>query len=152
MRKKDNTDYMADGKVSTVEKRYKISCRNCGCGTGWHFYIDEAAAAWNKRMITSPPKHYEHSDTKKTRCKDTDYLYQLLIPHVGHLVTEEALTFMVDKLMDAGVRPVVRCIDCEYLGIKDFVYGYCNKNMCGIVQPNDYCSDGKPRSRKKKNS
>lgn len=45
LRKKINTDYMADGKVSTVEERYKISCRNCGCGTGWHVYIDEAAKA-----------------------------------------------------------------------------------------------------------
>ena len=142
--------YHTDGKTCNQADRYKIVCSHCGCGTGWRCYIDDAAAAWNKRIITSPPKHYEHSDIKKMGCKDADHLYQLLIPHVGHLMTEEALTFMVDNLMEAGVRPVVRCSDCEYLGIRGLGYGYCKNNMCGIVKPDDYCSDGERRSKRPK--
>jgi Lar family restriction alleviation protein len=38
---------------------------------------------------------------------------------------------------------IVYCKECKYLGIKDLCYGYCKKNMCGIVNPWDYCSQGK---------
>lgn len=40
------------------------------------------------------------------------------------------------------VAEVVHCVDCKFLGIKDMVYGYCKKNMCGIIKPDDYCSQG----------
>ena len=40
---------------------------------------------------------------------------------------------------------VVRCKDCKYLGIKDFAYGYCHGKMCGIINPNDYCSNGEKK-------
>lgn len=56
---------------------------------------------------------------------------------------------MATTLIDAGVEPVVHCYDCEYLGIKDFVYGYCKKNMCGMVGPRDYCSQGKIKKGKR---
>lgn len=39
--------------------------------------------------------------------------------------------------------PIVHCQDCEYLGIKDFVYGFCTKNMRGTIKPDDYCSRGR---------
>ena len=47
---------------------------------------------------------------------------------------------------DSVVRPMevmgelVRCKDCEYLGVKDFAYGYCKKRVTGIVMPDDFCS------------
>lgn len=50
---------------------------------------------------------------------------------------------LADHLLNNNFVQVVHCIDCEYLGIKDFVYGYCKKNMCGIISPHDYCSQGK---------
>ena len=38
---------------------------------------------------------------------------------------------------------VVRCKDCKWLGIKDYIYGYCRRNgLDGIIQPDDYCSRG----------
>ena len=43
----------------------------------------------------------------------------------------------------ADVVEVVRCKNCEHLGIKDFVYGYCKEKMMGIVKPDDFCSYGK---------
>ena len=57
---------------------------------------------------------------------------------------------IADYLSQMGLELVVHCVDCEYLGIKDFVYGYCKKNMCGIINPNDYCSQGKIHNKKRK--
>lgn len=37
---------------------------------------------------------------------------------------------------------IVHCKDCKHLGIKDFIYGYCKRDMSGQVQPDDYCSRG----------
>ena len=38
--------------------------------------------------------------------------------------------------------PVVRCIECKFLGFKDFS-GICNgPKVCGIVQPDSFCSWG----------
>lgn len=37
---------------------------------------------------------------------------------------------------------VVRCKQCEHLGIKDLMHGYCKRKMCGMVQPDDFCSYG----------
>ena len=34
------------------------------------------------------------------------------------------------------------CVTCKYVGIKDFVYGYCKHptdGLSGIVQPEDIC-------------
>lgn len=51
-------------------------------------------------------------------------------------------------LLDNGVRRVVRCYECEYLGIKGLTDGYCKKDIMGLVSPNDYCSRGKPKEKK----
>ena len=49
----------------------------------------------------------------------------------------------ISKQDGADVVEVVRCKDCQWLGIKDYIYGYCRKNgLDGIVQPDDYCSRG----------
>ena len=50
----------------------------------------------------------------------------------------------IRKLPAVDAVEVVRCKDCRFLGIKDFVYGYC-ENPCGlhgIVRPESYCSRG----------
>ena len=52
----------------------------------------------------------------------------------------EALKEMLEREND-----IVYCKDCKYLGIKDFVYGYCKRDMNGQVQPDDYCSRGERR-------
>lgn len=77
-------------------------------------------------------------------------MFQLLIPHVGHLMTEDAIHFMANQLESSGVMRVVQCKDCEYLGIRGLGYGYCKNNMCGIVKPKNYCSDGERRSKRPK--
>ena len=51
-----------------------------------------------------------------------------------------------DYLLDNGVRRVVRCYECEYLGIKGLMDGYCRKDIMGLVSPNDYCSRGERRN------
>ena len=49
----------------------------------------------------------------------------------------------ISKQDGADVVKVVRCKDCQWLGIKDYIYGYCRKNgLDGIVRLNDYCSRG----------
>lgn len=53
------------------------------------------------------------------------------------------LTFIACYLLNNGVRRVVRCYECEYLGIKGLTDGYCKKDIMGLVAPNDYCSRGK---------
>lgn len=47
-----------------------------------------------------------------------------------------------------AVQELVRCKNCKYLDIKDFVYGYCNHKMSGIVEPDDFCSHGERRDGK----
>ena len=58
----------------------------------------------------------------------------------------DAITEFMEKvgnIQGADVVKVVRCKDCQWLGIKDYIYGYCRKNgLDGIVQPDDYCSRG----------
>lgn len=49
-----------------------------------------------------------------------------------------------------AMASIVRCKDCKHLGIKDFVYGCCNKRMIGIVQPDDFCSFGERKDNEKK--
>ena len=68
------------------------------------------------------------------------------------LVSELNLFLAKNKkaILDSDCEKVVHCADCQYLGIKDFVYGYCKKNMCGIVYPRTYCSDGGLKNRGKK--
>ena len=56
--------------------------------------------------------------------------------------------FELEQQPILDVVEVVRCKDCKFLYIKDFVYGTCNKNMCGIVKPDDYCSQGQKREGK----
>jgi len=56
---------------------------------------------------------------------------------------------LADHLLDNGVRRVVRCYECEYLGFKGLMDGYCKKYIMGLVSPNDYCSRGKLREKKK---
>ena len=64
--------------------------------------------------------------------------------NIGSLANTEAggcVNFEHCHLYDAV--EVVRCKDCQWLGIKDFVYGYCRRNgLDGIVKPDDYCSRG----------
>ena len=41
------------------------------------------------------------------------------------------------------VVEVVRCKDCQWVGIKDYLYVYCRRNgLDGIIKPDDYCSRG----------
>lgn len=56
------------------------------------------------------------------------------------------LDLLADYLLNNGVRRVVRCCECEYLGIKGLVDGYCRKDIMGLVSPNDYCSRGERRN------
>lgn len=39
-------------KLLTRSESYKIACSNCGCGTSWMFYKEDAIAAWNTRAGT----------------------------------------------------------------------------------------------------
>lgn len=63
-------------------------------------------------------------------------------------IPEETIAEFAKQAADQFVNderdlvPVVRCKDCKYLGIKDFGYGYCKNNMCGVGRPDDYCSRG----------
>ena len=59
--------------------------------------------------------------------------------------TLQALHLAIEALQTEPVH----CEECKYLGIKDFVYGYCKKNMVGEVQPDEYCSYGERRRAKK---
>ena len=62
----------------------------------------------------------------------------------GLLNATTLIKHLVFDFPAADVVEVVRCQDCKYLGIKDFVYGYC-ENPCGlhgIVRPESYCSRG----------
>jgi hypothetical protein len=45
----------------------------------------------------------------------------------------------------------IKCVDCKYLGIKDFVYGYCKnpKSKMINVQIDTSCEYGKLRDDKK---
>ena len=52
---------------------------------------------------------------------------------------------IVDVQPTVDAVEVVRCKDSKYLGIKDFAYGYCHGKMCGIINPNDYCSNGEKK-------
>ena len=70
-------------------------------------------------------------------------------------IPEETIAELAKQAVDQHLNDerdlvtVVRCKDCEYLGVKDFAYGYCKHNMCGIIYPNDYCSKGIKKERKK---
>ena len=49
----------------------------------------------------------------------------------------------VGNIQGADVVEVVRCKDCQWLGINNYIYGYCRKNgLDGIIHPDDYCSRG----------
>lgn len=60
-----------------------------------------------------------------------------------HVVPIVSNSYIADYLLNNGVRRVVRCYECEYLGIKGLTDGYCKKDIMGLVSPNDYCSRGK---------
>jgi len=53
----------------------------------------------------------------------------------------------VEEHSTDNVKKVVCCKDCKYIGIKDFIYGYCqhDRGLIGIVKPNDYCSSGEKK-------
>lgn len=78
-----------------------------------------------------------------------DALYMEQCGVYGTFRQRLSVSDMAEQLLDAGVEPVVYCKDCKYLGIKDFVYGYCEKNMCGMIGPRDYCSQGKIKKGKR---
>lgn len=52
---------------------------------------------------------------------------------------------LIRQITTGKYEQVVHCKDCKFLGIKDFVTGYCKKDMCGIINPNDFCSHGKKK-------
>lgn len=75
-------------------------------------------------------------------CNYTDgMVYTSLPPQIKCTITNKY--HPCNYVCDVDFVPVVRCKDCQWLGIKDYLYGYCRKNgLDGIVQPNDYCSRG----------
>ena len=64
-----------------------------------------------------------------------------------HNEKDEWINADIDELIEA-YESIVRCKDCEYLGVKDFAYGYCKKRVTGIVMPNDFCSWAKMKGEK----
>ena len=55
------------------------------------------------------------------------------------------IDLIIQALQEKAEREkMVRCKNCKYLYIKDFVYGTCNnsKGISGIIQPDDFCSYG----------
>lgn len=42
------------------------------------------------------------------------------------------------------LEPQIRCVDCKYLELKDFVNGIC-KHRTGTVSPDGYCDKGEKR-------
>ena len=77
--------------------------------------------------------------------EEKERLVELIIQSVDGCARNWA-EIIADHLLNHGIvfssKPLVHCKDCKYLGIKDFVYGYCKHNMCGIINPDDYCSQG----------
>lgn len=72
-------------------------------------------------------------------------LAKMDIPVSDKLAIEGMLiTLGYEAQKAADVVEVVRCKDCRFLGIKDFVYGHCEfgGGMGGIVMPDSYCSKG----------
>ena len=70
-----------------------------------------------------------------------------LMKNGWHLVqTGESNRFLVSmSLADVSTVDaveVVRCKGCKHLGFKDLGNGVCNRKMCGIVYPDDFCSYG----------
>lgn len=64
-------------------------------------------------------------------------------------ITADMVRDCVDFWPAADVEEVVRCKDCRFLSIKDFVYGYCEfgGGMGGIVMPDSYCSKGQRKEK-----
>lgn len=73
--------------------------------------------------------------------KQKERLVDLLCQSSKHC--DATVKEVADYLLNNGVRRVVRCCECEYLGIKGLTDGYCKKDIMGLVSPNDYCSRGK---------
>lgn len=42
------------------------------------------------------------------------------------------------------LEPHIRCVECKYLELKDFVNGIC-KHRTGTVSPDGYCDKGEKR-------
>lgn len=73
--------------------------------------------------------------------------------HPSTLRAKAVNTMAIEALREKQAREsqpstdIVHCKDCKHLGIKDFIYGYCKRDMSGQVQPNDYCSRGERKKR-----
>ncbi len=78
------------------------------------------------------------------RLIDADRLKEVFHRNV---VRGDAFDQLIDIAPTADAVEVVRCADCTYLGFKDF-NGICEKGpVCGVVQPDSFCSWGKRRKK-----
>ena len=78
-----------------------------------------------------------------SRYIDADEAKEVICKHENRNIQKQMI-YAIERIPDADVTNVVRCKDCKYLYIKDFVYGTCNHNqgLNGIIQPDDFCSHG----------
>lgn len=81
-----------------------------------------------------------------TRYIDADEIIKYLKVYGDEEWTSSELEGLLNNALTIDAVEVVRCGNCKYLGIKDFVYGYCKKKVIGEVKPNDFCSYGERKS------
>ena len=89
--------------------------------------------------------------TEQKAIESLQSIRQVIVPKdKDSLASElyEALGIAIDAIGIVEKGGIVHCKYCKFLGIKDFVYGYCQHKMTGIIRPDDFCSYGERREKK----
>lgn len=81
------------------------------------------------------------TEIEKINCVD----YGTMDSFEAHNAVRDCLYDVQILIYSIPTAEVVHCKDCKFLGVKDFATGYCKKNMCGIICPDDFCSHGKKK-------